>query len=136
MTEESVLAVVEDSGTEVWLDNALQGAGRIEKVSRTDLGRVLRLLEATGASVALVEVSDRDTNQAMAAITALSNARPWVTVVALCRLVDQGILLQCMRAGARDCVAVGSDAAELRDRLRRHQLVRPEIGRASCRERG
>jgi pilus assembly protein CpaE len=125
MTEESVLAVVEDSGTEVWLDNALQGAGRIEKVSRTDLGRVLRLLEATGASVALVEVSDRDTNQAMAAITALSNARPWVTVVALCRLVDQGILLQCMRAGARDCVAVGSDAAELRDRLRRHQLVRP-----------
>ncbi|MEQ3724524.1 hypothetical protein [Alcanivorax sp.] len=125
MTEESVLAVVEDSGTEAWLDNALQGAGRVEKVSCTDLGRVLRLLEATGAGVALVEVSERDTGQTMAAITALSNARPWVTVVALCRLVDQETLLQCMRAGARDCVAVGSDSAELRDRLRRHQMVRP-----------
>lgn len=125
MIEESLLAVVEESGTETWLDQALQDVGRLEKVSRADLGRVLRLLEATSAGVALVEVSETDADQAMAVITALSNARPWVTVVALCRLVDQDTLLQCMRAGARDCVVVGSDAAELRDRLRRHQLVRP-----------
>jgi len=125
MTGETLLAVVEESGTEAWLDQALQDVGRLEKVSRADLGRVLRLLEATWAGIALVEVSDRDASQSMAVITALSNARPWVTVVALCRLTDQDTLLQCMRAGARDCVVVGSDAAELRDRLRRHQLVRP-----------
>lgn len=125
MMEESLLAVVEEPGTQAWLEQALQDAGRLERVSRSDLGRVLRLLEATGASIALVEVTEGEVDQAMAVITALSNARPWVTVVALCRLVDQDVLLQCMRAGARDCVAVGSDATELRDRLRRHQLVRP-----------
>lgn len=125
MIEESLLAVVEESGTEAWLDQALQDVGRLEKVSRADLGRVLRLLEATGAGIALVEVAEGDADQAMAVITALSNARPWVTVMALCRTVDQDTLLQCMRAGARDCVVVGSDGAELRDRLRRHQLVRP-----------
>lgn len=125
MIEESLLAVVEDPGAESWLDQSLQDVGRLEKVSRGDLGRVLRLLEATGAGVALVEISEHDTDQSLAVITALSNARPWVTVVALCRLADQDTLLQCMRAGARDCVIVGTDAAELRDRLRRHQLIRP-----------
>ncbi|EKF74349.1 hypothetical protein A11A3_09120 [Alcanivorax hongdengensis A-11-3] len=127
MIEETLLAVMEDAGTESWLDQALKDVERLEKVSRSDLGRVLRLLEATGASIALVEVSEHDMSQAMAVITALSNARPWVTVVAVCRLADQETLLQCMRAGARDCVVVGGDPAELRDRLRRHQLVRPSF---------
>ncbi|WP_287963294.1 hypothetical protein [Alcanivorax sp.] len=125
MTEESLLAVVEDEGAYAWLDDALQGSGRIERVSRSDLSRVLRLLEATNSTVALVEVSDVDSSQSMAVITALSNARPWITVMALCRYADQETLLQCMRAGARDCVIVGCEAVELRDRLRRHQLVRP-----------
>lgn len=125
MSEESWLAVVDEPGTEAWLDQALQGVGRLEKVTAVDLGRVLRLLEATGSGVALVEVADRHNSQSMAVITALSNARPWVTVVAVCRYVDQDTLLDCMRAGARDCVVVGSDATELRDRLRRHQLIRP-----------
>ncbi|KYZ87011.1 hypothetical protein A3Q32_03035 [Alcanivorax sp. KX64203] len=121
----TMLAVVEDAGTEAWLDQALQGLGRLEKVTRSDLGRVLRMLEATGASVALVEMTDRDATQSMAVINALSNARPWVTVIAVTRIADQETVLQCMRSGARDCVIVGSDGAELRDRLRRHQLVRP-----------
>ena len=85
MTEESLLAVVEDEGAYAWLDDALQGSGRIERVSRSDLSRVLRLLEATNSTVALVEVSDVDSSQSMAVITALSNARPWITVMALCR---------------------------------------------------
>ncbi|MDX1802980.1 MAG: hypothetical protein R3292_02790 [Alcanivorax sp.] len=125
MIEDTLLAVVEDQGTQSWLDQALKDVERLEKVSRSDLGRVLRLLEATGASTALVEVSEQEMSQSMAVITALSNARPWVTVVAVCRVADQDTLLQCMRAGARDCVVVGGDATELRDRLRRHQLVRP-----------
>ena len=66
----TMLAVVEDAGTEAWLDQALQGLGRLEKVTRSDLGRVLRMLEATGASVALVEMTDRDATQSMAVINA------------------------------------------------------------------
>jgi len=123
--EETLLIVAEEEGTQLWLDDALQSNGRLEKVSRSDLGRVVRLLEATNAAVVLVEVVDQDINQSMAIITALSSARPWITVMAVCRLADQELLLQCMRAGARDCVVVGSDATDLRDRLRRHQLVRP-----------
>ncbi|MEY1660566.1 AAA family ATPase [Isoalcanivorax beigongshangi] len=129
MVDENMLAVIDDAGTEAWLDAALQGTARYEKVSSQDLGRVIRLLEATGAKVALVELSDRSASQALAVITALSNARPWVTIVALCRVSDQELTLACMRAGARDCVVVGADGQELRDRLRQHQLLRSSAWR-------
>ncbi len=122
---EILLSVTDDADTQRWLDRALEDNWRLEDVSRTDLGRVLRLLEATGAQIALVEVVEADINQSLAVITALTNARPWVTVIAVCRTTDQELLLQCMRAGARDCIIMGGDTVEMRDRLRRHQLIRP-----------
>lgn len=122
---EILLSVTDDDATQRWLDRALEESWRLESVSRSDLGRVLRLLEATGAHIALVDVVEADINQSLAVITALTNARPWITVVAVARTTDQELLLQCMRAGARDCIVIGGDVVEMRDRLRRHQLVRP-----------
>lgn len=133
MSKETVLAVLSGSHSQSWLESSLEDAVRLETVSQQALGRVLGLLTATGASIALVEVLEPD-NASLALITAIANAKPWVAIVALCRVADQDTLLKCMRAGARDCVQVGSDGSELRDRLRYHQLagqgqaglVRPE----------
>src|SRR5699024_1048596 len=77
------------------------------------------------AHLVLVEIGEMDLNQSLAIITALTNARPWVTVITVCTRANQDLLLQSMRAGARDCFLAGNDAGEIRDRLRRHQLVRP-----------
>ena len=120
-----VLGVVDDDGLRGWLHSVLDEGSRLEGVSRTDISRILRMLEATNAHIAIVEVDETGLNQALAIIMAVSTARPWVTVVAICRAPHQDMLLQCMRAGARDCLTAGTDVVEVRERLRRHQLVRP-----------
>ena len=119
-----VLCVVDDPGIKAWLDRAVEEPFRLEFVSRGDMTRVLRLLEATTAHLVLVEINEEDLDQSLAIITALTSARPWVTVITVCGYANQELLLQSMRAGARDCFLAGNDAAEIRDRLRRHQLVR------------
>ena len=119
-----VLSVVDDAGLEAWLERVVEEPFRLEQVSRTDLTRVLRLLEATTAHVVMVEISDADLDQSLAIITALTSARPWVTVITVCARANQELLLQSMRAGARDCFVAGSDAGDVRERLRRHQLMR------------
>lgn len=121
---EIILSVVDDPGIKAWLDRAVGDPFRLEFVSRGDLARVLRLLEATTAHVVLVEINEVELDQSLAIITALTSARPWVTVITVCTRANQDLLLQSMRAGARDCFLAGNDAAEIRDRLRRHQLVR------------
>lgn len=120
-----VLGVVDDEGLRGWLNTVLDDSVRLEQVSRSDISRILRMLEATNAHVAMVEVDEAGLNQALAIIMAASTARPWVTIVAVCRAPHQEMLLQCMRAGARDLLSAGTDMAEVRERLRRHQLVRP-----------
>ncbi|MBA3979732.1 MAG: hypothetical protein C0462_03935 [Alcanivorax sp.] len=120
-----VLGVLDDDGLRGWLRGVFDETLRLEDVSRADISRILRMLEATNAHIAMVEVDEAGLNQALAIIMAISTARPWVTVVAVCRAPHQEMLLQCMRAGARDCLSAGTDMAEVRERLRRHQLVRP-----------
>ncbi|MCU5787524.1 AAA family ATPase [Alloalcanivorax marinus] len=119
-----VLSVIDDPGIKSWLERAVDDPFRVEFVSRSDVTRVLRLLEATTAHLVLVEMDDCDMDQSLAIITALTSARPWVTVIAVCGYANQDLLLQSMRAGARDCFLAGNDASEIRERLRRHQLVR------------
>lgn len=119
-----VLSVVDDEGIEAWLDRVVEEPFRLEQVSRSDLTRVLRLLEATTAHVVMVEISETDMDQSLAIITALTSARPWVTVITVCARSNQELLLQAMRAGARDCFVAGTDAGDVRERLRRHQLLR------------
>ncbi|MBQ25608.1 hypothetical protein [Alcanivorax sp.] len=119
-----VLSVVDDDGIEAWLERVVDEPFRLEQVSRSDLTRVLRLLEATTAHVVMVEISEADMDQSLAIITALTSARPWVTVITVCARANQELLLQAMRAGARDCFVAGTDAGDVRERLRRHQLLR------------
>lgn len=121
---EIVLSVVDDPGIKDWLSRVVEDPFRLEFVSRSDMTRVLRLLEATTAHVVLVEINEADMDQSLAIITALTSARPWVTVITVCTRANQDLLLESMRAGARDCFLAGNDAGEIRDRLRRHQLVR------------
>ena len=96
-----VLSVVDDPGIKAWLDRVIEEPFRVEFVSRADLTRVLRLLEATTAHVVLVEINEADMDQSLAIITALTSARPWVTVITVCTRSNQELLLQSMRAGAR-----------------------------------
>ena len=119
-----VLTVADDPGIKAWLTRAVEEPFRLEFVSRADMTRVLRLLEATTAHLVLVEINEEEMDQSLAIITALTSARPWVTVITVCGYANQELLLQSMRAGARDCFLAGNDGAEVRDRLRRHQLVR------------
>lgn len=122
---EVVLSVVDDPGIRDWLGRVMEAPFRLEFVGCSDLSRAVRMLEATTAHVVLVEIREADMDQSLAIITALTSTRPWVTVITVCTRANQEMLLQSMRSGARDCFLAGNDAGEIRDRLRRHQLVRP-----------
>ena len=88
-----VLGVLDDDGLRGWLRGVFDETLRLEDVSREDISRILRMLEATNAHIAMVEVDEAGLNQALAIIMAISTARPWVTVVAVCRAPHQEMLL-------------------------------------------
>ncbi len=58
-----VLTVVDDPGIKAWLDRTVEEPFRLEFVSRADMTRVLRLLEATTAHLVLVEINEEDLDQ-------------------------------------------------------------------------
>jgi len=119
--ESTILTIANHDGVVQWVQQSLEDIGHTEVVSRSDLGRVVRLLEATNANVVLVEADENDIGQCIAVISAIINAQPWVNVVALGSSAEQGLLLQCVRAGARDFLVSGAEPAELRERVRRYQ---------------
>jgi pilus assembly protein CpaE len=128
--DEIVLAVTDEPGVRDWLAQTLEDSCRLKQVGRDDLMRVLRMLEATDSQLVMVEMdeqTEQEVSQSLAIISTLTNARPWVVVIALCRYPDQQLLLRCMRAGARDCLVLGGDAEEARERLREHQQVRQKV---------
>lgn len=117
--ETMMLTVTNSAGVEQWVQQSLEDIGHTRVVSRTDLGRVVRTLEASSASVVLVEVDEYDVGQCIAVINTIVNAQPWVNVIALGSSAEQSLLLQCVRAGARDFLVSGAEPAELRERVRR-----------------
>lgn len=118
--ENMILTVTNHEGVAQWVQQSLEDVGHTRVVSRTDLGRVVRTLEASSASVVLVEVDENDLGQCIAVINTVVSAQPWVNVVALGSSAEQSLLLQCVRAGARDFLVSGAEPAELRERVRRY----------------
>ena len=128
--DEIVLAVTDEPGVRDWLAQTLEDSCRLKQVGRDDLMRVLRMLESTDSRLVMVEMdeqTEQEMSQSLAIISTITNTRPWVVVVALCRYPDQQLLLRCMRAGARDCLVLGGEAEEARERLREHQQVRQKV---------
>jgi len=116
---ESIICVADDVGARVWLERVLESEWNLECLSSTDLSRVSRLVQATGAPVVLVAIDENDANRALKVFAAIQKACPNSQLIGVAHRLSQDLLLSIMRAGARDCLVTGVDADTARDRIRR-----------------
>ncbi|TBU92098.1 pilus assembly protein [Phytopseudomonas dryadis] len=101
-----------------WLQAALAPQGQVLNVGET-LDEVLGLMDMTGSALVFVGLN-RDNQAAQCAlIEALLDVRPMLVVVALGDGLDNQLVLNAMRAGARDFIAYGARSSEVLGLVRR-----------------
>lgn len=116
--EDVLVCITDDIGIRVWLERTLDGAWPVEFVAAWDLSRASRLVEATRSRFVMVAAGENEPEKALRIIAALSEPDNGLAVVSVARRLNQGFLLQSMRAGARDCFIASSDGEEIRGRIR------------------
>ncbi|WP_203143265.1 AAA family ATPase [Marinobacter mangrovi] len=112
--QDIIVCITDDLGIRVWLERALQDAWRLECVGNADLSRVVNLVDATQARLAIVAIDEDAPERSLRTIEAVHRAHPGLIVITVARRLNQDYLLRSMRAGARDCLLADSDAEELR----------------------
>ncbi|TBU81632.1 pilus assembly protein [Pseudomonas daroniae] len=109
-----------------WLQAALAGQGQVLNVGET-LDDVLGLMDMTGSSLVFVGLCRESQGNQSALIEALLDVRPMVVVVALGDGMDNQLVLNAMRAGARDFIAYGSRSSEVLGLVRRLTQRLPQL---------
>lgn len=109
-----------------WLQAALAGQGQVLNVGET-LDDVLGLMDMTGSCLVFIGLSREGQTTQCALIEALLDVRPMVVVVALGDGLDNQLVLNAMRAGARDFIAYGSRSSEVLGLVRRLTQRLPQL---------
>lgn len=116
---ETLICVADDVGIRVWLERVLESEWSLECVTSSDLSRVSRLVQVTGAPVVIVAVEEHDPARALKTFAAVQKACPGAQLVGVAQRISQDLLLNIMQAGARDCLITGVDSDTARERVRR-----------------
>jgi len=116
---ETLICVADDVGIRVWLERVLESEWSLECVTSSDLSRVSRLVQVTGAPVVIVAVEEHDPARALKTFAAVQKACPGSQLVGVSQRISQDLLLNIMQAGARDCLITGVDSDSARERVRR-----------------
>ncbi|MBY5961307.1 AAA family ATPase [Marinobacter nauticus] len=113
-----IICVADEVGVRVWLERVLEAEWNLEFVSSSDLSRISRLVNATGAGVVIVAIDD-DESRALKVFNAVQKACPETHLIGVSQRISQDLLLNIMRAGARDCLITGIDSDSARERVRK-----------------
>ncbi|MFC5696979.1 pilus assembly protein [Pseudomonas sp. GCM10022186] len=116
---QTFLAFTRNSADLEWLQGALTPLGQVLSAGRGALDELLGLIEVSGASLLFVGL-DRDNLVAQTSlIEGALAARPMLAVVAMGDGLDNQLVLNAMRAGARDFIAYGARTSEVAGLVRR-----------------
>ena len=116
---ETLICVADDVGLRVWLERVLDMEWELECVTSSDLSRVTRLTQATGARVVIIAVDENDATRSLKTFAAVQKACPRVRLVGLSQRISQDLLLDIMRTGARDCLITSQDSDSAVERIRK-----------------
>ncbi|MGE8391118.1 pilus assembly protein [Pseudomonas sp. BIGb0427] len=124
---QTFLAITRNDGDLQWLQGALAPLGQVVGAGSGSLDELLALVDVTFASLVFVGL-DRDqvVNQC-ALIEGVLEAKPMLAIVALGDGMDNQLVLNAMRAGARDFVAYGSRSSEVAGLVRRLSKRLPPV---------
>ncbi|KMT55814.1 AAA family ATPase [Pseudomonas fildesensis] len=116
---QTFLAITRNNTDLEWLQGALAPLGQVVSAGTGTLDELLALVDVTFASLVFVGLDREHVVAQSALIEGALEAKPMLAIVALGDGMDNQLVLNAMRAGARDFVAYGSRSSEVAGLVRR-----------------
>lgn len=124
---QTFLAITRNSTDFEWLQGALAPLGQVVSSVGESLDELLALVEVTRTSLVFVGLDREHVVAQSALIEGALEAKPMLAIVALGDGMDNQLVLNAMRAGARDFVAYGSRSSEVAGLVRRLSKRLPPV---------
>ncbi|KJK17939.1 pilus assembly protein [Pseudomonas sp. NPDC087612] len=124
---QTFLAITRNDGDLQWLQGALAPLGQVVGAGSGSLDELLALVDVTFASLVFVGLDREQVVNQCALIEGVLEAKPMLAIVALGDGMDNQLVLNAMRAGARDFVAYGSRSSEVAGLVRRLSKRLPPV---------
>lgn len=124
---QTFLAITRNTTDLEWLQGALAPLGQVVSAGTGSLDELLALVDVTFASVVFVGLDREHLMNQSALIEGALEAKPMLAIVALGDGMDNQLVLNAMRAGARDFVAYGSRSSEVAGLVRRLSKRLPAV---------
>ena len=121
------LALTRNNTDLEWLQGALAPIGQVVGASTGSLDELLALVDVTFAGLVFVGLDREKVVAQCALIEGALEAKPMLAIVALGDGMDNQLVLNAMRAGARDFVAYGSRSSEVAGLVRRLSKRLPAV---------
>ena len=124
---QTFVAITRNSTDLEWLQGALAPLGQVVSAGAGSLDELLALVDVTFTSLVFVGLDREHVVAQSALIEGALEAKPMLAIVALGDGMDNQLVLNAMRAGARDFVAYGSRASEVAGLVRRLSKRLPPV---------
>ncbi|MBH3407476.1 pilus assembly protein [Pseudomonas glycinae] len=124
---QTFLAITRNTTDLEWLQGALAPLGQVVSADGGSLDELLALVDVTFASLVFVGLDREHLVAQSALIEGVLEAKPMLAIVALGDGMDNQLVLNAMRAGARDFVAYGSRSSEVAGLVRRLSKRLPAV---------
>lgn len=124
---QTFLAFTRNSADLEWLQGALTPLGQVLSAGRGVLDELLGLIDVTSACVLFVGLDRENLVAQTSLIEGALVARPMLAVVAMGDGLDNQLVLNAMRAGARDFIAYGARTSEVAGLVRRQMQRMPSV---------
>ena len=124
---QTFLALTRNNTDLEWLQGALAPMGQVVGAGTGSLDELLALVDVTFAGLVFVGLDREKVVAQCALIEGALEAKPMLAIVALGDGMDNQLVLNAMRAGARDFVAYGSRSSEVAGLVRRLNKRLPAV---------
>ena len=124
---QTFLALTRNNTDLEWLQGALAPLGQVVGAGSSSLDELLALVDVTFAGLIFVGLDREKVVAQCALIEGALEAKPMLAIVALGDGMDNQLVLNAMRAGARDFVAYGSRSSEVAGLVRRLSKRLPPV---------
>ena len=124
---QTFLAITRNTTDLEWLQGALAPLGQVVSAGSGTLDELLALVDVTFANLVFVGLDREHVVAQSALIEGALEAKPMLAIVALGDGMDNQLVLNAMRAGARDFVAYGSRSSEVAGLVRRLSKRLPPV---------
>ncbi|MCU1728396.1 pilus assembly protein [Pseudomonas sp. 7P_10.2_Bac1] len=124
---QTFLALTRNDTDLEWLQGALAPLGQVVGAGGSTLDELLALIDVTFAGLIFVGLDRDKVVSQCALIEGALEAKPMLAIVAMGDGMDNQLVLNAMRAGARDFVAYGSRSSEVAGLVRRLSKRLPPV---------